>query len=37
MHAETNFDSKLMYMSGYPDKETGAGTVGYGGWNREGT
>lgn len=34
MHAETNFDSKLMYMSGYPDKETGAGLVGYGGWNR---
>ncbi|STQ12649.1 TonB-dependent siderophore receptor [Enterobacter cloacae] len=25
MHADTNFDSKLMYMSGYPDKETGAG------------
>ena len=34
MHADTNFDSKLMYMSGYPDKETGAGMVGYGGWNR---
>jgi outer-membrane receptor for ferric coprogen and ferric-rhodotorulic acid len=34
MHAETNFDTKLMYVSGYPDKETGSGMVGYGGWNR---
>ncbi len=23
MHAETNFDSKLMYIDGYPDKNTG--------------
>lgn len=34
MHTETNFDSKLMYSDGYPDKETGAGVTGYGGWNR---
>ncbi|MGZ0753133.1 ferric-rhodotorulic acid/ferric-coprogen receptor FhuE [Kluyvera sichuanensis] len=34
MHTETNFDTKTMYMSGYPDKETGDGMVGYGGWNR---
>ncbi|MCS2164675.1 ferric-rhodotorulic acid/ferric-coprogen receptor FhuE [Scandinavium manionii] len=34
MHAETNFDTKLMYMSGYPDRDTGGGMVGYGGWNR---
>jgi outer membrane receptor for ferric coprogen and ferric-rhodotorulic acid len=34
MHAETNFDTKLMYMYGYPDKDTGSGLVGYGGWNR---
>lgn len=34
MHTETNFDTKTMYMSGYPDKKTGDGMVGYGGWNR---
>lgn len=34
MHTETNFDTKMMYMYGYPDKDTGDGMVGYGGWNR---
>ena len=34
MHTETHFDTKMMYMYGYPDKETGEGMVGYGGWNR---
>lgn len=34
LHAETNFDSKLMYVTGFPDKVTGAGTSAYGGWNR---
>lgn len=39
MHAETNFDSKLMYIDGYPDKTTGlydaASFQGaWGGWNR---
>ena len=34
MHAKTTFDSKLMYMYGYPDRESGDGMVGYGGWNR---
>lgn len=34
LHAETNFDSKLMYLTGFPDKTTGAGTSAYGGWNR---
>ncbi|WP_312685693.1 ferric-rhodotorulic acid/ferric-coprogen receptor FhuE [Kosakonia sp.] len=34
MHAKTNFDSKLMYMYGYADRDTGDGLVGYGGWNR---
>ena len=32
-HAETDFDTKMMYGSGYPDKQTGAGVMGYGGWN----
>lgn len=39
MHAETNFDSKLMYIDGYPDKTTGlydsaAYQGAWGGWNR---
>jgi Outer membrane receptor for ferric coprogen and ferric-rhodotorulic acid len=39
MHAETNFDSKLMYIDGYPDKTTGlydaASFQGaWGGWNK---
>ena len=34
MHAQTNFDTKMMYMYGYPDEATGQGMVGYGGWNR---
>ncbi|MFJ5398720.1 ferric-rhodotorulic acid/ferric-coprogen receptor FhuE [Pectobacterium sp. 21LCBS03] len=40
-HGETNFDSKLMYANGFPDKDTGilvdpfGGNVGaYGGWNK---
>ncbi|QCR38167.1 ferric-rhodotorulic acid/ferric-coprogen receptor FhuE [Nissabacter sp. SGAir0207] len=32
-HDETKFDSRLMYPSGYPDKTTGSGVMGYGGWN----
>ncbi|MEG3133430.1 ferric-rhodotorulic acid/ferric-coprogen receptor FhuE [Rouxiella sp. T17] len=31
-HAETNFDSKLMYIDGFPNKTTGIGATGYGGW-----
>ncbi|MBJ7223253.1 ferric-rhodotorulic acid/ferric-coprogen receptor FhuE [Brenneria sp. L3-3C-1] len=31
-HAETDFDSKLMFIGGLPDKTTGLGTSGYGGW-----
>lgn len=31
-HAETDFDSKLMYLSGFPDATTGVGATGYGGW-----
>ncbi|MEN0584518.1 MULTISPECIES: ferric-rhodotorulic acid/ferric-coprogen receptor FhuE [unclassified Kosakonia] len=39
MHAETNFDSKLMYIDGYPDKTTGLYDASqwqgaWGGWNR---
>ncbi|EHD22317.1 MULTISPECIES: ferric-rhodotorulic acid/ferric-coprogen receptor FhuE [Brenneria] len=39
MHAETNFDSKLMYLDGYPDKTTGEFSQAnyhgaWGGWNR---
>lgn len=39
MHAETNFDSKLMYIDGYPDKNTGLYDASqwqgaWGGWNR---
>ncbi|MGG7448893.1 ferric-rhodotorulic acid/ferric-coprogen receptor FhuE [Kosakonia oryzendophytica] len=39
MHAETNFDSKLMYIDGYPDKNTGLFDASqwqgaWGGWNR---
>ena len=34
MHAETNFDSKLMYMSGYPIKRPARVWWGCGGWNR---
>lgn len=39
MHAETNFDSKLMYIDGYPDKATGLYDASlfqgaWGGWNR---
>ncbi len=34
LHAQSKFDSKLMYVSGFPDKVTGAGVAGYGGWNR---
>ncbi|WP_323666691.1 ferric-rhodotorulic acid/ferric-coprogen receptor FhuE [Pectobacterium punjabense] len=40
-HAETNFDSKLMYANGFPDKDTGilvdpfgANVGAYGGWNK---
>lgn len=33
MHAETNFDSKLMYVYGTPDKVTGIGMAGSPGWN----
>lgn len=33
-HAETDFDSKLMYASGFPDKDTGEGVSAYGGWNK---
>ncbi len=40
-HGETNFDSKLMYANGFPDKDTGilvdpyGYNVGaYGGWNK---
>ncbi len=40
-HGETNFDSKLMYANGFPDKDTGllvdpyGNNVGaYGGWNK---
>ncbi|GBO50497.1 FhuE receptor [Pectobacterium versatile] len=40
-HAENDFDSKLMYANGFPDKDTGilvdpfGGNVGaYGGWNK---
>ena len=32
-HAETDFDSKLMYAAGFPDKESGTGVTAYGGWN----
>ncbi|ARD61314.1 ferric-rhodotorulic acid/ferric-coprogen receptor FhuE [Kosakonia radicincitans DSM 16656] len=39
MHAETNFDSKLMYIDGFPDKATGLYDAtqwqgAWGGWNR---
>ncbi|SEL39085.1 outer-membrane receptor for ferric coprogen and ferric-rhodotorulic acid [Kosakonia sacchari] len=39
MHAETNFDSKLMYIDGFPDKTTGLFDASqwkgaWGGWNR---
>ncbi|APB05346.2 ferric-rhodotorulic acid/ferric-coprogen receptor FhuE [Raoultella ornithinolytica] len=39
MHAETNFDSKLMYIDGYPDKATGLYDASkwygaWGGWNK---
>ena len=39
MHAETNFDSRLMYIDGFPDKNTGLynGALyqgAWGGWNR---
>lgn len=39
MHAETNFDGKLMYIDGYPDKATGLYDASqfqgaWGGWNR---
>ncbi|WP_039058096.1 ferric-rhodotorulic acid/ferric-coprogen receptor FhuE [Enterobacter sp. Bisph1] len=39
MHAETNFDSKLMYIDGFPDKTTGLYNASlfqgaWGGWNR---
>lgn len=39
MHAETNFDGKLMYIDGYPDKTTGLYDASqfqgaWGGWNR---
>lgn len=33
-HAESDFDSKLMYASGFPDKTTGSGVNAYGGWNK---
>ncbi|HEY0210595.1 ferric-rhodotorulic acid/ferric-coprogen receptor FhuE [Acerihabitans sp.] len=33
-HAETDFDSKLMYADGFPDKDTGQGISAYGGWNK---
>ncbi|KQN44356.1 ferric-rhodotorulic acid transporter [Serratia sp. Leaf50] len=31
-HSETTFDSKLMYLDGFPNKITGFGATGYGGW-----
>ncbi|XTZ36888.1 ferric-rhodotorulic acid/ferric-coprogen receptor FhuE [Salmonella enterica] len=39
MHAVTNFDSKLMYIDGFPDKNTGLYDASlwqgaWGGWNR---
>lgn len=39
MHTETNFDSKLMYWDGYPERSTGymdpaAYQGAWGGWNR---
>ncbi|PLR30828.1 ferric-rhodotorulic acid/ferric-coprogen receptor FhuE [Chimaeribacter californicus] len=33
-HAESDFDSRLMYASGFPDKTTGSGVNAYGGWNK---
>lgn len=34
LHTESKFDSKLMYLSGFPDRVTGSGMTAYGGWNR---
>ncbi|VUS27413.1 ferric-rhodotorulic acid/ferric-coprogen receptor FhuE [Klebsiella spallanzanii] len=34
MHTESNFDTKMVYLSGFPNKATGAGSYAYGGWNR---
>jgi TonB-dependent siderophore receptor len=39
MHSETNFDSRLMYIDGFPDKATGLYNAAlyqgaWGGWNR---
>ncbi|WP_034947184.1 ferric-rhodotorulic acid/ferric-coprogen receptor FhuE [Erwinia oleae] len=31
-HAETDFDTKLMYSFNFPDAATGEGLQGYGGW-----
>lgn len=33
-HAETVFDSRLMYAWGYPDRDTGDGMTAFGGWNK---
>nr|WP_231617126.1 ferric-rhodotorulic acid/ferric-coprogen receptor FhuE [Erwinia sorbitola] len=33
-HTRTNFDTRLMYASGYPDKATGTGSLLYSGWNK---
>ncbi|BCQ32919.1 ferric-rhodotorulic acid/ferric-coprogen receptor FhuE [Erwinia rhapontici] len=33
-HTRTNFDTRLMYADGYPDKTTGTGSVLYSGWNK---
>lgn len=33
-HTRTNFDTRLMYADGYPDKVTGTGTALYSGWNK---
>ncbi|WP_455818465.1 ferric-rhodotorulic acid/ferric-coprogen receptor FhuE [Pseudomonas cerasi] len=33
-HTRTNFDTRLMYPDGYPDKVTGSGTTLYSGWNK---
>jgi outer membrane receptor for ferric coprogen and ferric-rhodotorulic acid len=34
LHTQSKFDTKAMYMMGFPDKVTGAGMYAYGGWNK---
>lgn len=34
LHAQSKFDSKLMYLAGFPDRVTGSGMTAYGGWNQ---